>query len=363
MNREYEEKLSDLLGELDGDLLDTAMAVDTPEKLAKFQASRKQTRPVWLRATAAAACLALLLGVFLIRDNAPGSGVPTETPPAGTHTPGKEPSDPIQAAPPQTNLDGSDLQIQSMDMVNYYGAMYLLSQQGSAVPTAFGDGEYKVTLLNNTQPPQIMVPIPDNTEPPEEQIILPPADPYETQPPKNTEPYPYETQGPPPTGPEIFTQPIDPEDYLVYYEFDPETPVFVTKVYFFQIDLPEGTYLAQKIGAGLVDVVISDAVWGEYMVTFKNGDRYFSCLTNGHAPQYFEFSTHKYIEGYNVVKNGRQVNTYFVMEMGAGDQAVQIEEAYSGKLFPIVSQTEVAEVNASYTIAELEAYFNDTTEF
>lgn len=352
MNQTSKEKLSDYLTEVDSDLLDAAMSADTPEKLAQYQKRYQKIRPLWLRTTAVAACAAILLGVFLLKDStpAPGEDIHLDTPPVFQEGSGSSyaPSIPGVEIDPGPNINLSGITIKSVDMLNYYGAIYLLEQQAAAMPTAMSDSSgYSICRLNDTQPPQIIVPLPDETEPP-----------------VNTEPYPYETQGPPLTPPTAPTNPTNPKEEIYYYDFDREMTIFVTEVYFFQMEVHEDSYLADKIGVGVVDVVISNAVWDEYMITFKNGENYYSCLTNGYSPSiYMEFSTHKFIDGYRVVKNFNQENTSFTVSFGAEGQVDQVEEGYyTRSILPVVGQTYVAEVNASYTVEQLEDYFNNPTE-
>ena len=66
-----EEKLSDYLEKVDGDLLKDAMEADTPEKLAAYKNRSGKMPPIWLRTAAIAACAAVLLGIFLLKDGTP----------------------------------------------------------------------------------------------------------------------------------------------------------------------------------------------------------------------------------------------------------------------------------------------------
>lgn len=107
-----------------------------------------------------------------------------------------------------------------------------------------------------------------------------------------------------------------------YYEINPTQVFTITMATYFTVNLnDENGFLAQKLGGtGLVEVVATENSL-EDMVTFKRGDKYFSCLLNGKswnqdstnslASQ--EFSTHKYIEGFNIVKNLEQENFEFTV--------------------------------------------------
>ena len=110
---------------------------------------------------------------------------------------------------------------------------------------------------------------------------------------------------------------------VVTYPFDRNKVFTVTMVTYFTVELKdENGFLAQKLGGtGLVEVVVTQNdldVMG-YMITFKKGDKYYSCLMNGasydpasHKTER-EFSTHKYIDGFNLVKNKEQENYTFIV--------------------------------------------------
>ena len=75
------------------------------------------------------------------------------------------------------------------------------------------------------------------------------------------------------------------------------------------------------------------------------------------------FSTHKYIDGYNVVKRFREDNTYFTVSFGMGGQVDQLEEGiYEREIFRILGETYIAEVEASFTIDQLETYFRNAAD-
>ena len=100
-----------------------------------------------------------------------------------------------------------------------------------------------------------------------------------------------------------------------YYDLDPDEIFRVTKTVYFEIELKsEFGYLASMLGTGRTEVVITENSL-ETMITFRHGDRYFSCLLNGMTndggERTVEFTTHKYIEGYAIVKNFEQMNYSF----------------------------------------------------
>ena len=93
------------------------------------------------------------------------------------------------------------------------------------------------------------------------------------------------------------------DEDIYYYEIDPNERFRITKVIAFQIGLtdPEG-FLAKRLGTGIVDVVITESNL-EIMITFHAHGKYYTCLMNGGGKTNYQFSTHKYIEGFNIVKN------------------------------------------------------------
>ena len=124
-----------------------------------------------------------------------------------------------------------------------------------------------------------------------------------------------------------------------------------------------------------MDVVITeDCIWGDSLITFRKGDKFYSCLSNGwHSNRdtggwQWDFSTHKYVEGFYIVKNFEQENHAFYIDMDAAGQAVafQCRGAQNGGYRPdqnvqIVSSTEISNESRSFTVAELEEYFNSGT--
>lgn len=408
------EKLSEWLSQADDDLLDEAYSIDSAAQLKERAKGEKNVRKtVYIRNYAvrrlivAALCLFVLAGVLLtvpalfktdeplVDPSATGGsaghdlskpeqslqGAHSETPsqPDGTgnaesskaeeSTQGTQPENPSQpdgtGAGEQSKPDkdsqgtqsedpsqsgGSDLpnvelpteglRIEGIDMLNYYSAIRVLaSSPGNAFShLSAGGGSVRGVRLLAAE---------ENT-PPETTASPPSEEEQSAQPPEVSEPA---------EQPDIY-----------YYELDPNAVFYITKVSFFQIELTDETgFLASKLGTGVVDVVITEGYTDYYddpMITFKNGDRYFSCLLNGGSrSDYMEFSTHKYIEGFRIVKNFVQENYAFNVCI-VDDQVEHFECSnwYRGEnpdgVLPVVSKTYVSNEFIGYTIAELEDYFN-----
>lgn len=370
------EKLSEWLTRTDDDLLDEAYSVDNAEKLKKRIESEKYRRktpflqrPVFRGAIAAAAGLAVAVGaVFTVpalfktddiiaEPKTSGSFDAVTTPKTDKTAPDEPPEGgvPVQTAPPDSavttpktgnlpvELPTENLRINSIDKLNYYSAVRILTDSSNSAlsrlsaggRTLYGKNSYGVSLLSAD-------------------VAAEPGYDYSNE----------NTEGPP-VGQNPPTLPPDDNPDIYYYEFDPDQVFYIHNATFFRIELTDETgFLASKIGTGVVDVVISyDFIFGDAIITLKNGDRYFSCLTNGYSGGVIQFSTHKYIEGFHVVKNFEQENYQFLVSFD-GDQVDYFECAVWDKgenpdgILPIVSKTYVSNEIAEYTIDELENYFN-----
>lgn len=337
------EKLFQELGNVDSDLLDAAWEIDDAQKLLAYEKTKRKKQTPWVSVAACAAVLVLTITM---------TGIPKR--PAVTSDPsipktqlGGE-NDLVNLNPPVPE-EVINLQINSIDKLNYYAAMRILAGTPAAtIQTAVG-GSYGISLFTNLSDTDIIEqpPTPDTT---------------------GLE----ETQGPPiQTNP---TYPTDPWEDIYYYELDPDQSFYVNKVSMFQIELTdENGFLASKLGLGIVDVVITeDCIWGDSMITFRNGELFFSCLSNGwHRDQetwgcQWDFSTHKYIEGFYIVKNFAQENYSFYVDVDASGQARALEcrESQNGgyradQNVKVVSSTILSNEGGQFTIAELEEYFNN----
>ena len=109
----------------------------------------------------------------------------------------------------------------------------------------------------------------------------------------------------------------------VKYPIDRDKIFTITMVTYFTIELhDEQGFLAQKLGGtGLVEVVVTQNDIDDlgYMITFKREENYYSCFTNGgsadcdYGTTSRRFSSHKYIDGFDFVKNFEQENYQFIV--------------------------------------------------
>ena len=251
--------------------------------------------------------------------------------------------------PDRDVIPGGKLLFDSIDMLNYYSAMRLMkggnrSQQQSH--------PVMCRLSNATNAL--------DTDLASEETALPPTSPFGTD-------YPSETMVETPV-----TKPAIPED-MIAYEFGANEIFSVTKVIYFKVNIKnENGFLASIIGTGEAEVVITENSL-EDMITFRNVEsgKYYSCLINGGGPTHMNFSTHKYIEGFCIVKNVAQENYRFDIKL-EGVLAYDIScsrnigESGEGKPTHVPDELEFIEgscrtssVRGSFTISDLEAYYSN----
>ena len=132
MKNVQSEKLSDHLADVDEEILTRALEIDDADKLKRYVRAKKSVgmRGFVRRASAVAACLLLAVGLwltvpaFFFRANSKGPG-------------NKKPQDTnSQNRPPWLTTEEGTLTIESIDMLNYYAAIKMLSDTESANRTA-----------------------------------------------------------------------------------------------------------------------------------------------------------------------------------------------------------------------------------
>ncbi len=162
----------------------------------------------------------------------------------------------------------------------------------------------------------------------------------------------------------------------VEYPIDRDRIFTVSMVTYFMVELHnENGFLARKLGGtGVVEVVITqnDLDSLGQLITFKRGERYYSCLANGgqydpnSGASSREFSSHKYIEGFQIVKNKKQENFSFIVHYD-GTQVVGFECEPQGDASPTSTDSVtfvedfciVLFTEQYITIDQLELYFKN----
>ena len=164
------------------------------------------------------------------------------------------------------------------------------------------------------------------------------------------------------------------------YPIDRNKVFTTTMVTYFTIELNDGKgFLAQKLGGtGLVEVVVTQNNIDDLgqMITFKREEKYYTCFVNGgdYDPdsnkRSSEFSSHKYIDGFNIIKNLEQENYKFTVHYD-GSKVVGFECAPFHNVptnYAVDNVTFIEDfcvvlyTKQTFTIDELEVYFKNENE-
>ena len=240
---------------------------------------------------------------------------------------------------PPVFKENGDCKINSIDKVNYYAAVCVLSK--TPIPIGLTDSNCKISFLGDYAI--------DEDKPPENEF--------------NTD------EGSDDVSDEGESS---VSENIIQYELSRDDVFSFEKVSMFQIILTDAEgFLASRLGLGVVDVVITeDCIWGEGLITFRNGENFFSCLSNGFmydkSNSYcrWDFSTHKYVDGFYIVKNIEQENYAFYIDMDAAGQVTGFECGLSenggdraDRNVTVSSSTVISSAGGRFTLSELEAYF------
>ena len=367
-NEQSKQRLSEQLSDIDADILAQAYDVDSAEKmreLCRGEACARSARVrgrIVRRAAVVCACFLLVVSMVLTLPamlRGPGTGDGDVLPPVSDDTPLSPPKDDgLQGAPEIYPIGFID----SLDKLNYYAAMRLIENEknplaASLIPSyrfdflvasdaSDGNGADEDHGYGAETPPEYGEDTPPEYEGDGEisggsaDATTPPA---QGQAPENGE-------------------------SVWYYALHPDETFTISQTVFFQIEiLDEKGFLASRVGTGIVDVVITVNSL-DHMITFKNGDRFYSCLNNGAGGGKMDFSSHKYIDGFYIVKNLSQDNCRFdvffdgqglvcgmtcsYFKMASGDPSFVPDEV---TVIPGSSYTSYAV--SSVTINELNAYY------
>lgn len=95
---------------------------------------------------------------------------------------------------------------------------------------------------------------------------------------------------------------------------NPNSSFVITMYSYFTVTISDSRgFLAQKLGGtGQVEVVITQNNFNN-MITFKKGERYYSCFQTSLTENAMSFSSHKYVDGYKLVENYDQENYEFTV--------------------------------------------------
>lgn len=178
--------------------------------------------------------------------------------------------------------------------------------------------------------------------------------------------------------PDSGTTAVKDDKKIYYYDINSIT---ITRVIYFQFVLDDkDCFLASKIGTGTIEAVIAEIKNVDKMITFKNGNKYYSCLQNSgswsNGVGVLEFSTHKIISGFQIIKNFEQDNFQFYVGMnmdgglnGISKNVISFEYSYidtmgkmnkphDGKCSVVPDKFYNVDMSATFSPDELENYFN-----
>ena len=365
MKKQHSQVLADHLAEVDSELLDNAYAVDDAEKLKKYaEIKRAKTRkpfyrtPIFLRTVAAAAGLVVMIGGVSLFIHLSGiRSAVSECPPwyelEGLPQPGVDTDkgtrpNKVPSTLPEDFLKESVV-FDSLDKVNYYGGLMALSENHNEI-SADGMGFAAVTFLPTSgNQGYALIPLGHTTETSEEDM--------------NSDP------GPQP-GDEDWTGSVGSWDIS-------GERLTITTAIFFELDVTEShEFLAEKVGVGRVRAVITDLEIGlnpYAMITFKNGDRFFSCLTEGDVLREDEnlFWTHLYIKGFEMYKDTTEGISHFLVEQDPDTGEVlsvswipynRIPTEALRYPYDVVPESTCvsAKMDYEFSLLELDRYFNGT---
>lgn len=166
-------------------------------------------------------------------------------------------------------------------------------------------------------------------------------------------------------------------DTKVYYDLYNWGAFTVKRTIYFQIELSDDTaFLGSRLGTGIVEVAISmgDIYDDLNMITFRNGDDFFSCMYHGYEgvneetlAEKYAFAAYRFIEGFYYVKDLQYEHYEFHIEVGAvGDAVFTCDYRHTGTdnepVKVVENSTYCIDKEVTYTIEELESYFNPSVK-
>ena len=167
------------------------------------------------------------------------------------------------------------------------------------------------------------------------------------------------------------SRPQDTED-VRYYDLYSWGELTIERTVYFQMELTDETaFLGRILGTGTVEVAVA---LGDYladlsMITFRNGDNFYSCMYHGYegvneetGAEVYSFAAYRYIEGFYYVKNLKYEHYKFYLEIREDSVDFYCDYSHSGEeneqVRVIKGTSYCIDQKVTYTIEELEAYFN-----
>ena len=338
MKRPRNEELSEHLLDVDEEILGNAYSIDDAEKMKQYKKEKRARaqkpfylKPAFIKSSAVAACIAAVVAVSLVFSLLMNGGLLPVGGQQGGSTPDE--SDPNGITVPEVD----NIEFDSLDKVNYYAGVRAVSGDFNLASTSDVDG---LVLLDDTFDLDETYDLPDESYREPEDVEWP-------------------------------TRPPDGHD------ISGELLKITTAVYFRLTVTENDEFLASKIGTGDVSAVMTDLYIGMSpyaMITFKNGDNYFSCLSEMDSFRSGEntFFSHLYIKGFEFFKDTTNGVSWFdVVFDGESEQVTSLtwtpynrrpSEAPVYPISVVEGSTQTSYETYEFTLLELDEYYNGTSD-
>lgn len=147
------------------------------------------------------------------------------------------------------------------------------------------------------------------------------------------------------------------EQGRLHYPIEIQPTYTFSDFVYFDFTSEECDFLEANIGNGLIHgLMVQTEIYGELMIVLKNEDRYFSCFLNGGGGGEYRFSAHKFIEGFDLVKDFDLKYPINVAIDGENYDPVSI--AFGGQpAFSIDQESITREGYITVSVNELRAHF------
>ena len=326
----HEKAWGEWLLETDDDLLRKALEIDTAEKLRqevirdKMKRSKYRTS-VFLRASALAACFVVVAGAVIAASYLARYF---------TGTPDTSVNVPINSELP------SRVVFDSLDKVNYYAGLKVIREDEKQASGYTAQSPFIVNLNGSGISSSTKQSLSANVS-------------AETESDFSDRPY----------------------NGAIWSEDISNERLTITKAIYFCLDVTDANeFLASKVGTGTVSAVITDLHIGNTpfsMITFKNGESYFSCLSEMADLQNGKnvFWAHLYIDGFQLFKNTESGISSFQVTFDESQRTItavswspysQISSDAPVDSITILSEsTRVSDKAYAFSLSELEEYYNE----
>ena len=147
------------------------------------------------------------------------------------------------------------------------------------------------------------------------------------------------------------------EQGRLHYPIEIKPTYTFSNFVYFDFTSEECDFLEANIGNGLIHgLMVQTEIYGELMIVLKNEDRYFSCFLNGGGGGVYRFGAHKFIEGFDLVKD---LDLKFPINVAIdGENYDPVSIAFGGQpAFSIDQESITREDSITVSVNELRAHF------